>query len=542
MAASKKRHLGEKTVNNFQSDLSSEDELLAALSSITIDSSDEELPAERHWQSGRFTPVLPEFRGEPGIRNTILVGRKTPFDYFQLFFDENMMQHIVDETNRYYSQNPAGERQHMSNWHDVTSMEIHTFLAITMLTGLINKNRIQDYWSTDPLLSTPIFSQYFTRNRYQDILHYLHFGNNEDISDNNNPLAKIKPIIDGLKKNFSSCVNPTQNLCIDESLMLWKGRLAFKQYIPSKRHRFGIKSFELVDCETKFVLDFIVYTGSNTECQITSELGLSGSIVLEMMRPYLNKGHHLYVDNWYTSPTLFELLHRNKTGACGTVRKNRKGLPPLTIKLKRGESQYSHTNILLALKWQDKREVHMLSTIHSTAYANSDKVDHQTGEEIEKPVCILDYTKNMGGVDHVDMQMSFSECIRKSVKWYKKVFFHLLDMAVYNAFVVYKLQNDLSPHLSDFRLDLIREILTQFGSQRSTTIGRPPARPPSLRLTARHFPALIPQTTQLEQPRRRCVVCSSHDLRRVTQYMCPDCDAPLCIVDCFKDYHTKTNY
>ena len=112
-----------------------EDELLAALSSITIDSSDEELPAERHWQSGRFTPVLPEFRGEPGIRNTILVGRKTPFDYFQLFFDENMMQHIVDETNRYYSQNPAGERQHMSNWHDVTSMEIHTFLAITMLTG-----------------------------------------------------------------------------------------------------------------------------------------------------------------------------------------------------------------------------------------------------------------------------------------------------------------------------------------------------------------------------------------------------------------------
>ena len=95
--------------------------------------------------------------------------------------------------------------------------------------------------------------------------------------------------------------------------MLWKGRLGFKQYIPSKHPRFGMKSFELVHCEAKFILDFIVYTGSNTECQITYGLGLSGSIVLEMMQCYWNKGHHLYADNWYTSPTLFELLHRNKT-------------------------------------------------------------------------------------------------------------------------------------------------------------------------------------------------------------------------------------
>ena len=90
--------------------------------------------------------------------------------------------------------------------------------------------------------------------------------------------------------------------------MLWKGRLGFRQYIPSKRHRFGIKLFQLVDCETKFVLDFIIYTGSTTEHQVIPGLGLSGSIVMELMQRYLNKEHHLYVDNWYTSPALFELL------------------------------------------------------------------------------------------------------------------------------------------------------------------------------------------------------------------------------------------
>ena len=33
------------------------------------------------------------------------------------------MQHIVKETNRYYLQNPVVERQHMSNWKNVASIE-----------------------------------------------------------------------------------------------------------------------------------------------------------------------------------------------------------------------------------------------------------------------------------------------------------------------------------------------------------------------------------------------------------------------------------
>ena len=73
-------------------------------------------------------------------------------------------------------------------------------------------------------------------------------------------------------------------------------------------------------------------------------------------------------------------------------------------------------------------------------------------------------------------------------------------MAVYNAFVMYKAENDTSLHLSDFRLEIIRGILTEYGSQRPTTIERPSTRDSSVRLTARHFPSLIPQTLQSKQP------------------------------------------
>ena len=38
--------------------------------------------------------------------------------------------------------------------------------------------------------------------------------------------------------------------------------LSFKQYIPSKKSRFGVKFFILCDCDTKFILNFIIYTFS----------------------------------------------------------------------------------------------------------------------------------------------------------------------------------------------------------------------------------------------------------------------------------------
>ena len=126
---------------------------------------------------------------------------------------------MVVEANRYYLQDPMGEWQHMSNWQNVTFVEMYTFLAITMLTGLIHKNRIRDYWNTNPLLSTLIFGQYFTRNRYQNILHYIHIGNNEDISSNDR-LEKIRPAIDNFTGKFANCMNSTQYLCIDENLLL----------------------------------------------------------------------------------------------------------------------------------------------------------------------------------------------------------------------------------------------------------------------------------------------------------------------------------
>lgn len=155
-------------------------------------------------------------------------------------------------------------------------------------------------------------------------------------------------------------------MCIDESIVEWKGRLSFKQFIPSKQHRFGIKLFVLCDCQSGYILDFLVYIGAQSQIDLIQSLGISGSVVTTLLKLYFYKGHIIFLNNWYTSPTLFQYMSRKKLGASGTAKLNRKGMPKFYTKLKSGECVVAVAKKfrILALKWRDKRDVLMLSSIH----------------------------------------------------------------------------------------------------------------------------------------------------------------------------------
>lgn len=63
-----------------------------------------------------------------------------------------------------------------------------------------------------------------------------------------------------------------------------------------------------------------------------------------------HEGHSLFVDNYYSSPILFEYLHQYKTGPCGTVRSNRARLPIFEEVEESGTQVFYHTDNLLALR------------------------------------------------------------------------------------------------------------------------------------------------------------------------------------------------
>ena len=155
----------------------------------------------------------------------------------------------------------------------------------------------------------------------------------------------------------------------------------------------------------------------------------------------------------------------------------------------------------------------------------------------KKLLCITQYNKSMRAVDQVDMQNGFSECLEKTIKWYRKLFFHLFDITVQNSSAMFKMKNGKNLELSEFRLQLARELIEEYGSKRPQMRERP-STDSSLRLTTRRFIAYIPG----DNVKKRCFVCS-HTVKRETKrsgtrFNCPDCDVPLCNPTCFKEYHT----
>lgn len=459
------------------------------------------------------------------------------------------MGKIVFETNRYAEQQTFSKHSRLAKWKNTSIGEMNVFLAINMLMARNKKLQIQDYWSTNEYLHQNIFGRLMSRDRYLLLLRLIHFcDNNQQIHGER--LYKIQMVISEVKKNFQDALIPFSNLAIDESLLLWKGRLSFKQYIKSKRHRFGIKLYILCDCETDFILNFSIYTGAS-DCKdpLEDQLGKSGVIVKKLIKPYFNHGYSLYTDNFYTSPTLAMYLHKKKINSCGTVRKNRKLMPDLHSKLKLGERESMCTNKLLAVHWKDRRDVYMLTTLHKDTMTATKKIDRVTGNKYLKPECVVNYNANMGAIDKTDMLLSSIECVRRTMKWYKKLFFHIVDMSLLNAYSAYKTVTGKHISLADFQLQLINELVLKYQCEGGMTTNRKKTpmdiTEKRLQPDARHFPELVPVTPSKKQGRRYCFVCShkkENKKRKDSIYCCIECDVGLCVTPCFKIYHTQKEF
>ena len=216
--------------------------------------------------------------------------------------------YITTQTNIYADQYLAANPElpphsRYQQWKPVTSAEMKKIISLYLLIRIINTNP------------------------FQSILEFLHFNDNTFYNPNNpdrDRLYKIRPVIEYLVSKFKTVYALEQHVAIDEELLLWKGRVGFKQYIPSKRARFGIKMFSL--CELSgYLWNSFVYIGKDPSAdnnELEKELGKSGAVVPKLMQDLYGKGYHLYFNNWYTSEKLSDHLERNETAACGTARLN----------------------------------------------------------------------------------------------------------------------------------------------------------------------------------------------------------------------------
>ena len=168
------------------------------------------------------------------------------------------------------------------------------------------------------------------------------------------------------------------------------------------------------------------------------------------------------MDNYYSSYELASELFYRQTLMCGTLRLNRKNVPKAVklCKLKRDDVVFRRNGPCLVLKWCDKRSVTIISTIHKAEYVLTSKRDSH-GNKIVKPKCIVDYTKNMAGVDLTDQYITNYNSKRKSNKWWHTLFFHQFNMLLFNAFVMNKKFGSVRLSHEEFREYIANYLLTE---------------------------------------------------------------------------------
>jgi hypothetical protein len=520
------------------------------------------------------------------------LGRE-PIDFFDAFMDKEMWEHIVDETNRYAAcrlqkqGNDSFERaQHeeyrprarLNAWKPLTLGELKVFVAHLIIMGLVRKPDIEMYWSGAPFTRTPFFGVYMSRDRFTAILSNLHVNDDTDNPPypeaGHDPLAKIRNFIQMMDRNFLHVYKPERDISIDEGSMPWKGRLRFKQYNPSKPARFHVKLYQVCEAKSSYIIGYKIFTGSGSchrdgpDITIDPEATTTTKTVLTLLDDcnLFHKGHSVFMDNFYNSVALLEELMEKETLGCGTVRSNRKGMPKTIVKANMkepGQAFFARKKVdcldgagILFLKWVDKRPVHMLSSIHAATKTWTGR--NQRNPErtpIFKPTVIVQYTKLMGGVDLSDQLMNYYNFLRRTQKWWRKLWVHLLNMIIHNAYVLNRKEgsNKKLAHY-EFRESIAFELIKESRPETMEILDNdivPTHLIPGC-LNGRHFIVKIPKNGKNRIVPRTCKVCkiTKTDQKkgkgqacvRYTTFICEQCKLPMCASPCFKLYHTEADY
>lgn len=377
----------------------------------------------------------------------------TPITYFNLFFTTSLLETIVRETNRYATQffasHTVSNNSRVKRWTPTTIYEIKAFIAVLLEMGITRRPTIDSYWIKGSR-HIPWFRTMFSRDRFQLILKFFHLTDNtllfEPGHPNYDPCGRFDMLVKHANTVFQRHYIPNQQLSIDESLVGTHCHSAIKQYIPNKKHhKWGIKFWMLCDSISKYCSVFFCYKGAkNTDDEdLVQKYGLGFTVAQKLLSigNYLHKGYHLFTDNFYTSLRLAKALLKQNTYLTGTIRRNRKEIPPEAKKAIVGEAKYmAHENVLMCSFRDKKSKPNPVILISSNSDTNSVTIKKKKGNfecEKTKPSMIDDYNKYMGGVDECDKMLYAYLDERRTLKYWKKVVFNIFGRMVLNSYILY---------------------------------------------------------------------------------------------------------
>jgi len=480
---------------------------------------------------------------------------RTPYDFFKLYFSDDLLDYIVNCTNQYakYKKEKLEqkskdncselmdiefeekseieiisemnqidcEKTEKNNilktslkWKDIKRDELELFIATYILMHIQRLPSIKMHFKKSKLISSKV-PKFMSEWKFNMIKRFLHISHYESKN-----LEKIKYVVDKINNKSKFYFYPGYYVTIDERMISWKGRSSLVKYEPNKPTKWGFRPYILADTKTGFTFEIII----NDDLKETYEFSKTENLVFSMMET-TKLPHILVTDSFYTSEKIIE---SKKFGFIGSIKANRVTLPreEKDKKMKKHEIIFYSNNYGILTKFFDKKIMYVISNVHSNNVENILRWENKKRLNINIPSIIKDYSLQMKGVDKSNQLISYYELDKRTLKWWKRIFFHLIDLCIVNSWILYKLKTNKIISQLNFRINIIEHIKDKY----NIIIPKP---------HIFHFPIK-------NEIRKTCRNCSLNDgkvLKRTKKnstsiYSCSSCEVFLCI-DCFSFYHNN---
>ncbi|CAH2006447.1 unnamed protein product [Acanthoscelides obtectus] len=452
-------------------------------------------------------------------------------DCIKLFITDSVIRMITSSTNRYIEK-IKNKFQRDRDVRLTDEREISAFIGILFLIGTLRSSikNAHKIWNNSKGSGIEACYLAMSEKRFRFILRCLRF---DDITTRNerreiDKFAPIREVFETFLATFQKNFISSEFLTIDEQLLAFRGRCSFRQYMPRKPARYGVKMFALVDAKTSYTFNLEPYLGAQPE----GPYKLSNSpndLVLRLVQPVEGTNRNITGDNWFTSVPLAIKLLEKKLTYVGTMRKNKREIPTEFLPTKNREEKTSifgfREDLTMASYCPKKNKaVIVISSMH-----HDSSIDPESGEN-RLPEIITCYNQTKVGVDLVDQMSDNYNVARTTNRWPMVVFYDLLNISGINACCVYKANHPNEKVLrSDFIEKFAWELIKPQIEHRSTIS----VIPREIRRRARHLLGLeevLPPPPPPDMPGsciRRCYICT-RSRNKSTRKICHKCSRHAC--------------
>lgn len=380
-------------------------------------------------------------REPPGPKSHASKSINTPKSAWELFLTPPLISAVHHHTFKRHKQFLQNHPHHWSKDMNITCQDIYSYCGIRYHIGKERCQRMDIKTLWNETYGEHLCKAAMSRSKFELIHTMLRFDDAEtrQMRVATDRFAAVRDIHQEFAKSCSLHWTPATHVTIDEQILSFRGNCPIKVYDKSKPDTYGIKMYVITDSKTHYVL----YVEPYVRGQLSSDGYFSGISIFKRLvdKANLPTGTGICADRFFVDYALVEWCQNRGFTVLGTVRNDKRCVPPSMRKehLQGNPEGYSRTvfteNCSLAAFIPPR---HAVRNFKAVLCLSSEHVNSHTDPVTGKPLSIVAYNEHKAGVDMLNWCCKEYTTKKKSRRWTMRVFEQMLDIAGYNAWVVFR--------------------------------------------------------------------------------------------------------